>query len=267
MYPRETTSQRSEILEQRAEQSLAVSRRIWGNPETILLIFAGSAAEFAVNKAVDWLFWTNALPDAPIDRFFETVRFAQAIAFGDAEVVAAAIDGVNRAHQGVERSRKDKIPQWAYRDVLFMLIDYGERAHAIVYGPMSDADRLSHFHASLAIARAMHIQDLPQTYEAYQQQRASHLRENTARTAFTDLLYRRYRSHLGIARMQALLDLQASIVPPEVAALLQLRRKRRVDFLLRHYRRITRGNWLHRFYPLMLPRPYGGRLAGLERHN
>ena len=56
----------------------AVVRRVWGSVDTVMLIFAGSAAEFAVNKAVDWLFWTNALPSAPIKRFFETVSYAQA---------------------------------------------------------------------------------------------------------------------------------------------------------------------------------------------
>jgi hypothetical protein len=40
----------------------SIVRKIWGNSEVILLIFAGAAAEFALNKAVDWLFFTNKLP-------------------------------------------------------------------------------------------------------------------------------------------------------------------------------------------------------------
>lgn len=243
----------------------AVSHRIWGNPEAIMLIFAGSAAEFAVNKAVDWLFWTEALPNAPIERFFETVRFAQEIAFGDQRAANAAIRGVNRAHAGVERSRGAHIPQWAYRDVLFMLIDYGERAHTVIYGPMSDRDRIEHFEASIALGHEMGIEGLPQSYTDYQAQRSAHLQHNIAHSSFTDMLYQRYHDHLGRARMQGLRDVQASLVPQEVATLLRLKRKRRIDWLLWNYRRLTRGRRLRWLYPLMLPRAYAGRLATLER--
>ena len=48
----------------------SIVRAIWGDPDLILLIFAGAAAEFALNRAVDWLFFTNRLPDDPIGRFF-----------------------------------------------------------------------------------------------------------------------------------------------------------------------------------------------------
>jgi uncharacterized protein (DUF2236 family) len=230
-----------------------------------MLIFAGSAAEFAINKAVDWLFWSNALPNAPIERFFQTVRFAQQLAFGDERQVAAAIDGVNRAHRGVERSRGDHIPQWAYRDVLFMLIDYSERAHAIVFGPMGEDERLEHFLASIGIGRALHIEDLPDDYLTYQALRQSHLDNNTEHSQLTDELYARYREHLGSWRMHALLDLQASLVPARTANLLNLHRKRRVDLLLRFYRRYLAGRSMRWLYPVLLPRPYGAVLATLER--
>ena len=32
----------------------SIMRQIWGKSDTILFIFAGAAAEFALNKAVDW---------------------------------------------------------------------------------------------------------------------------------------------------------------------------------------------------------------------
>ena len=31
----------------------SIVRKIWGSADTVLFIFAGAAAEFAVNKAVD----------------------------------------------------------------------------------------------------------------------------------------------------------------------------------------------------------------------
>jgi uncharacterized protein (DUF2236 family) len=242
-----------------------VGRRIWGSPDAIALIFAGSAAEFAVNKAVDWLFWTEALPNAPIERFFETVRFAQAMVFGDEATIAAAVDSVNRAHAAVERSRAARIPQWAYRDVLFMLIDYAERAHTVVFGPMTDAERQFFFEGSLAIARGLHIRDLPQDYPAYQAQRRAHLREDTAHTEMTDRLYASYGRHLGSWRMRLLLDLQASLTPEHVAALLGLKRKRWVAVLFRIYRRVRSPRLIRQIYPILLPRPFGAQLFALER--
>ena len=42
-----------------------------GKGDTILFIFAGAgAAEFALNKAVDWLYFTGKLPTDPLGRLF-----------------------------------------------------------------------------------------------------------------------------------------------------------------------------------------------------
>jgi hypothetical protein len=63
----------------------SVVRKIWGDPEVVLLIFAGSAAEFALNRAVDWLFFTGWIPGDPVGRLFSTVRYAREIVFADEE--------------------------------------------------------------------------------------------------------------------------------------------------------------------------------------
>lgn len=48
----------------------SVVRKIWGKSDTILFIFAGAAAEFALNKAVDWLYFTGKLPSDPLGGYF-----------------------------------------------------------------------------------------------------------------------------------------------------------------------------------------------------
>ena len=161
--------------------SSAVTRRIWGSPDAILLFFAGGAAEFAAIKAVDWLFFTGRLPGAPVERFFETVRFAQSVFFGDLASATEAIEQINLIHRRVEEARGEEIPQWAYRDMLFILIDYGERAHEVVFGPMTEAERDSHFGVGLALGRAMHLSGLPTTYAEYRDQRHQQLLEDYAR--------------------------------------------------------------------------------------
>src|SRR3979411_2621478 len=102
----------------------SVVRKIWGKGDTVLFVFAGASAEFALNKAVDWLFFTGKLPADPIGRLFSTVEYAKKIIFFSLEEANAAIDQMKNIHSAVESARGREIPDWAYRDVLFMLIYY-----------------------------------------------------------------------------------------------------------------------------------------------
>ena len=97
----------------------SVVRKIWGKGDTILFVFAGASAEFALNKAVDWLYYTGKLPADPLGRLFSTVMYARQIVFSSNEDAIKAIDKISSIHKAVENSRGMSIPDWAYRDVLF----------------------------------------------------------------------------------------------------------------------------------------------------
>src|SRR6185436_771612 len=112
-------------------------RKIWGDGDMVLLVFAGSAAEFALNRAVDWLFFTGKLPSDPIGRLFATASYAQQIVFADERTASSALDRIRAVHGAVERQRGQRIPDWAHRDVLYMLIDYSERAHELLARSLS----------------------------------------------------------------------------------------------------------------------------------
>jgi uncharacterized protein (DUF2236 family) len=246
--------------------SSPVTRRVWSSPDAILLFFAGGAAEFAAIKAVDWLFFTGRLPGAPVERFFETVRFAQRVFFGDPAEASAAIEAINRVHRRVEEARGEEIPAWAYRDVLFILIDYGERAHEVVFGPMSEGERRSHFGATLALGRAMRLSGLPTTYAEYRVQRRRQLLEDYARTPLTDELYASYRRALGPWRFRLLRRVQASVLPVELRDVLRLEPDPLVDELLRRYRHLPGGgNKLRPLHGVLLPPQFVQQLRALER--
>jgi hypothetical protein len=85
----------------------SIVRTIWGNPDLVLLIFAGSAAEFALNRAVDWLFFTGEIPRDPIGRLFSTVRYAQEIVFGNEETARRTLDESTR-NTRLSRGSADK---------------------------------------------------------------------------------------------------------------------------------------------------------------
>src|SRR5215211_5966984 len=218
--------------------SSAVTRRIWGSPDAILLFFAGGAAEFAAIKAVDWLFFTGRLPGAPVERFFETVRFAQSVFFGGPAGATDAVERMNRIHQRVEEARGEEIPQWAYRDMLFILIDYGERAHEVVFGAMTEAERASYFGVALALGRAMSLSDLPATYDDYREQRHRQLLEDYARGPLTD----------------------------ELRDVLRLEPHPLVEELLRCYRFVPGGgNKLRPIHGVLLPGRFVRQLRKMER--
>src|SRR5881394_2764452 len=90
----------------------SVVRKIWGKSDTVLFIFAGASAEFALNKAVDWLYFTGKLPLDPLGRLFSTVKYARQIVFSSKEEAYKAIDILKSIHTKVELTRKASIPDW-----------------------------------------------------------------------------------------------------------------------------------------------------------
>ena len=77
----------------------SVVRRIWGRSDIILFIFAGSSAEFALNKAVDSLYFTGKLPSDPLGRLYTTLINARHIVFSTREDAHSAIYKNKRKHQ------------------------------------------------------------------------------------------------------------------------------------------------------------------------
>jgi hypothetical protein len=243
-----------------------VAHRIWSSPDAVLLFFAGGAAEFAALKAVDWLFFTNALPTAPIERFSETVHFAQRVFCTDPQTAATTIAIMNRIHRQVEAKRGRAIPAWAYRDVLFIVLHYGEVAHTVVFGPLAEADRLAYFAAVMTLGQAMALPDLPATYAAYQQQRHQQLVDDYAPSVWTERLNRCYRVALGRWRYWLLRRVQASVIPDELRGVLGLRRTPLITGLLSGYRYLPGGgNKLCPLHGLLLPHRFAGQVRALAR--
>jgi len=213
----------------------SIVRRIWGDPDLILLVFAGSAAEFALNRAVDWLFFTGKIPDDPIGRFFLTVAYAQQIVFADESQAQETIRRINAIHAGVERAREQTIPDWAYRDVLYMLVDYSQRAFELLHRPLTGGERAELYATFRHLGEMMHIRELPTGYAEWQCDRRRHLERDLEYTAYTKDLYNQYRQHLGEWRYRLLLDVQALIAPHRVRRLLNLSADNPLSYLIWSY--------------------------------
>ncbi|MGV3656589.1 MAG: oxygenase MpaB family protein [Chitinophagaceae bacterium] len=200
----------------------SIVRQIWGKADTVLFIFAGAAAEFALNKAVDWLYFTGRLPADPIGRLFSTVTYARRIVFADWDSAHKAIDQITRIHQKVEQSRGANIPDWAYRDVLFMLIHFSIAAYEVLERKLTEEEKEEVFDVFFRVGQGMHLKDLPQNYNQWLVARQQHLVANLERSHFTVHLLQQYKKHLGSFRYFLLLQVQALLSPPIVRNLLRL---------------------------------------------
>ena len=200
----------------------SIVRSIWGKSDTIIFIFAGSAAEFALNKAVDWLYYTGKLPADPIGRLFSTVTYARQIVYAENEAALKAIDQITAIHAAVESNRQQQIPDWAYRDVLFMLIHYSIASYELLERKLSLAEKEEVFDVFHRVGARMNLKGLPTTFSEWEIMRKDHLEHNLHHGVFTIDLFNQYKKHLGNFRYQLLIQGQILVVPPTVNQLLNL---------------------------------------------
>ena len=242
----------------------SIVRQIWGKSDTILFIFAGASAEFALNKAVDWLYFTGRLPVDPLGRLFSTVSYARAIVFSENQSALHAIDAMAAVHANVEAKRGSNIPDWAYRDVLFMLIDYSIRSFEVLERALSRIEKNEVFEVFNRVGSRMGLKGLPQTLEEFQKMRQEHLDQNMQRSNYTDDLFIQYRKHLGAVRYRILLEAQTHVVPQKVRELLGFRKISLLYPLIALYKMIrnVRIDWLLK--ALILPSKYKEEIKALD---
>jgi uncharacterized protein (DUF2236 family) len=242
----------------------SIVRRIWGDGDMVLLIFAGCAAEFALNRAVDWLFFTGKLPGDPIGRLFGTAGYARHIVFADEQTASRALERIRAAHEAVERQRGRSIPDWAHRDVLYMLIDYSERAQELLERPLRDDERSELYDVFYRVGIGLGIPGLPQSYTEWKADRDVHLRRDLLRSDGTEALYAQYRRHLGAWRYRLLLLIQAVLAPAHVRNLLRLKSAEWLRPLLRVYPLLVRAGLRSIIHRLLMPSTYLAAIRGLD---
>lgn len=214
----------------------SVVREIWGTSDVILFVFAGASAEFALNKSVDWLYFTGRLPSDPVGRFLSTVAYAQAITFSEKQSALKAIDTITAIHAVVEENRGKKIPDWAYRDVLSMLIDYSIRSFELLQRKLTRAEKNEVFQVFTRIGSRMGIHGLHDNFNDWEKAREEDLKQDLELSHFTTDLFKQYRKRLGFFNYAVLLEAQKLVVPDRVRNLLGLRRTSWLSPLIAFYK-------------------------------
>lgn len=243
----------------------SVVRKIWGKADTVLFIFAGAAAEFALNKAVDWLYFTGKLPADPLARLFSTVTYAHKIIFATYDDANAAIDQINAIHKQVESSRGAQIPDWAYRDVLFMLIDYSIRSFELLQHKLTTAEKAEVFNVFYKVGTRMGLKELPTCYEAWTIAREEHLQQNLEYGKLTGDLFKQYLKHLGSLRYLLMRNVQALVVPPLVKDLLSFKAAYGFRSVIYAYNLLGIVKLNHFLRDALLPMEYKAKIQALDK--
>lgn len=242
----------------------SVVRKIWGKSDTVLFIFAGASAEFALNKAVDWLYFTGKLPADPIGRLFSTVTYARRIVFSPMDQANKAIDTMRHIHSTVEKNRGYSIPDWAYRDVLFMLVYYSIASYELIEKKLNDEEKEEVYNVFYRVGERMGLKELPLTYNAWLPARETHLMEDLQNSEYTGDLFIQYKKHLGAMRFKVLIEAQKLLVPGRVKELLHFSDFSLLTPVVPVYKisKLMKMDWL--FRNILLPADYKDQINELD---
>ena len=242
----------------------SIIREIWGKADTVLFIFAGAAAEFTLNRAVDWLYYTGRLPADPLGRLFSTVAYSRMILFSDEENAFIYIDQLTAIHQGVENSRGTKIPAEAYLEVLYMLVEYSIRAYELLEKKLKTEDKAEIFDVFARVGNRMALDGLAGSYIEYLDKREQQLTNGLFRSNYTKDLYLQYRKHLGYARFLLLKQVQLLVAPEQVNQKLKQDQIKWIQPILKFYkilRFFKMESWVK---TAILPKQYARQLKNIE---
>lgn len=195
-----------------------ITRRIWGDPENVLLVYAGAAAEFTLHPENHWLFYTGKMPSDPLRRFRDTLKYQQKLFFMPAAAVPHVARHIKDMHRQVEEKRSQeqgpmRIPDEAYTQVFSMLIEYGIRGYEYLHHcKLGRPQREDYFNDIRAIAQMMEVEDFPQDYGHYLDRRTDVVVNQLQFNPYTRELMEAYRRNLGPIRYWVLRQFQARFI-------------------------------------------------------
>ena len=238
-----------------------ITRTIWGEAETILLIYAGAAAEFALNPENHWLFYTGKLPSNPLRRFENTLRYQRKLFFMPQESVPALAGHIKDIHSDLERKRSQeqgemKISDQAYLQVFSMLIEYGILGYEYLHRlKMTQEEKEVYFNDIRSIALLMEIRDFPEDYSCYLNRRTRMVTSELQCNIFTRQLMDAYRRNLNPFCYWSLLQFQARFINPILAFRLGLKSNRCFGWVYWLYPRVRFQPLFNGLFSLMLKVP------------
>jgi len=190
--------------------------------------------------------------------------YARLIVFSEKEAAERAIDKITAIHSAVEADRGAKIPDWAYRDVLFMLIHYSLASYEVLEKKLTHAEKEDLFDVFNRVGLRMGLKGLPANFDEWVKMRDEHLQKDLEKSHYTIDLYKQYKKHLGGFRYILLKESQKLVVPRHVNKLLRLGNFSWLTPVLFFYKlsRKVRLDWFLK--SLVLPAEYKKQIKELD---
>ena len=174
---------------------------------------------------------------------------------------------MRQIHTAVEQNRGSTIPDWAYRDVLFMLIHYSIASYELLERTLSDAEKEEAYNVLHRIGIRMGLKDLPTTYVEWLPVREAHLMADLQKSKYTTDLFRQYKKHLCAMRYSILIEAQKLVVPERVMQLLDFSKFSLLTPAVPLYKwsRKIKMDWLIK--KVLLPSAYKDQIDQAHRHS
>ncbi len=209
-----------------------LTREIWGSLDNIMLVYVGSAADFALNPEIDWLFYTMRLPEQPQMRFIETFSYNKRVFNMPKDQVAHFLGQIRHIHTRLEQQRTEaagkehKMSNIAFKEVGDMLIAYGIRGYEYLHRcQLLPEDKEAYYQDMKKFMELMQIQDLPDTFIAWEQERHFDIENRLKVNEYTEKLYKAYKHDMGWFRYHILLSFQSWFIDPRIAKKLKLKKR------------------------------------------
>lgn len=186
------------------------------------------------------------------------------IVFSEKDRAHAVIDQMRSIHSAVENARKATIPDWAYRDVLYMLIHYSIASFELLERKLSDSEKQEVYEVFYRVGSRMGLRELPPDYQTWLPSRDQHLKQDLQKSTYTTDLFKQYKKHLGAFRYQILLQSQQLVVPGIVCQQLGLGKISLLTPLIPLYKlsRKLKVDWF--LVSILLPGKYKAQIKALN---
>ena len=175
-----------------------------------------------------------------------------------------AHDNIRDIHTAVEKNRGYSIPDWAYRDVLFMLIHYSIASYELLRKKLSDEEKEEVYNVFYRVGARMGLKELPLTYTDWLPSRETHLINDLQKSKYTEDLFKQYKKHLGSMRFKVLIEGQKLVVPEKVKQLLNFKDFSLLTPVVPVYKisKLMKMDWLLR--NILLPSDYKDQINELD---
>ncbi|MDH5682349.1 MAG: DUF2236 domain-containing protein [Spirochaetota bacterium] len=224
-----------------------ITREIWGNMANIILIYAGSAADFALHPENHWLFYTNKLPSNPQERFIETFLYNQKLFFTPVSQLPRVVSHIRQIHSAIETKRAREsshkmISHTAFKDVFSMLVDYGIRGYEYLNRRKLDpAEKTEYINDIKAVSDMMGISGFPSDDDSFREYRVDCIQNRLQANEYTERLYEAYLNDLGETRFNIVRRFQAQFIPQRLSEELGLVKSNAFSLLYRTYPYVHHG--------------------------